>query len=176
MKRLIQKIFGLRKDVGLNFYWSNFFFRHILRQHTNVPWAIHHSSTVHFPKKINRGKNVFPGDSPGNFIDARNGISIGDYTNLGPNVGIISANHDFINNNEYSSNDPISIGAFCWIGMSAVILPGVKLGDFTIIGAGSIVSKSFEDGYCVIAGNPATVIKQLDKNQCEAYRRSKYNS
>ncbi len=175
MKRFIQNIFGLRKDVGLNFYWAHFFFRHILRQNTNVPWAIHHTSTVHFPKNIIRGKNVFPGDSPGNFIDARNGLSIGDHTNLGPNIGIISSNHDFIDNSKYTTGSSISIGAFCWIGMGAVILPEVTLGDFTIVGAGAVVSKSFEQGYCVIAGNPAAIIKQLDKTLCEAHRQSKYN-
>ena len=176
MKRFIQRIFGLRKDVGLNFYWANFFFRHILRQHTDVPWAIHHTSTVHFPGNISRGRNVFPGDSPGNFIDARNGISIGDYSNIGPNVGIVSANHDFIDNAQYSRAAPIRIGAFCWIGMNAMILPEVELGDFTIVGAGAVVTQSFTDGYCVIAGNPAKIIKPLDKNLCESFRRTKYNS
>ena len=176
MKNFIQKIFGLRKDVGLNFYWANFFFRHILRQHTNVPWAVHHTSTVHYPKNITKGKNVFPGDSPGNFIDARNGISIGDYTNLGPNVGIISANHNLIDNSKYDDANPINIGAFCWIGMNSVVLPEVKLGDFTIVGAGAVVTQSFTEGYCVIAGNPAKIIKQLDKNLCELFRQSKYNS
>ncbi|MEP6674562.1 MAG: acyltransferase [Ferruginibacter sp.] len=177
MKSLLQKIFGLRKDVGLNFYWAHFFFRHILRQHTDVPWAIHYTSSVYYPKKITRGKNVYPGDSPGNFIDARNGISIGDYTNLGPNVGIVSANHDFVDNTQYNNNgQPISIGSFCWIGMGAVILPEVRLGDFTIVGAGAIVTQSFTEGYCVIAGNPAKIIKQLDKTLCESFRQSKYNS
>jgi acetyltransferase-like isoleucine patch superfamily enzyme len=54
--------------------------------------------------------------------------------------------------------------------MNAVILPGVELGDFTIVGAGSVVTKSFKDGYCVIAGNPAKLIKELEKEQCKEYR------
>ena len=49
----------------------------------------------------------------------------------------------------------------CWIGFNAVILPGVILGDNTIVGAGSIVTKSFESGHCVIAGNPAKIIKYI---------------
>ena len=49
--------------------------------------------------------------------------------------------------------------------MNSVILPGVVLGDHTVVGAGSIVTKSFEDGYCVIAGNPAKVIRTLDKEK-----------
>ena len=46
--------------------------------------------------------------------------------------------------------------------MNSVILPEVTLGDYTIVGAGSIVTKSFTKGNCVIAGNPAKVIKELN--------------
>jgi len=134
-KNLIKKMFGLRKDMSLNFYWSHFFHRHILRQNRKVKWAIHHTSTVLNPEKIIRGKNVYPGDSPGNYIQAFNGIVIGDHTNLGPNVGLISANHDPVDNTQHIKTEPIRIGSFCWIGMNAVILPAVNLGDFTIVGA-----------------------------------------
>lgn len=49
--------------------------------------------------------------------------------------------------------------------MNVVILPGVVLGTRTIVGAGSIVTKSFPDGYCILAGNPAKIIKNLDKDK-----------
>ena len=169
MKQFLQKIFGLRKDVGLKFYLMDFIFRKILRQNSNTKWAIHHTSTIYFPENISRGIAVFPGDSPGNYLHAYNGITIGDYTNLGPNVGIISANHNLINNTIHDKAAPIKIGDHCWIGMNAVVLPSVILGDFTIVGAGAVVSKSFEEGYCVIAGNPAVKIKDLDKNACIAF-------
>ena len=45
--------------------------------------------------------------------------------------------------------------------MNSVILPGVVLGDHTIVGAGSVVTRSFEEGHCVIAGVPARKIKEL---------------
>ncbi len=172
-KHLIRKIFRMRDDVGLNFYIAHFFSRYILRQNRNVTWAIHHTSTVYHPENITRGKNVFPGDSPGNYIEASHGISIGDYTNIGPNVGIISANHDPVNNAVLVAASPIVIGKFCWIGMNAVILPSVELGDFTIVGAGAVVTKSFKEGYCVIAGNPAQIIKNLDKKICEQFSATK---
>jgi acetyltransferase-like isoleucine patch superfamily enzyme len=57
--------------------------------------------------------------------------------------------------------------------MGAVILPGVKLADFTIVGAGAIITKSFPEGYCIIAGNPARIIKHLNKDECDAFARSK---
>ena len=52
----------------------------------------------------------------------------------------------------------IVIGDFCFVGVRSIIMPGVTLGDHTIVGAGSVVTKSFEDGNVVIAGNPARVI------------------
>lgn len=144
-----------------------------MRQNSAVKWAIHHTSTIHNPERIIKGKNVFPGDSPGVYINATNGVKIGDYTNIGPNVGLVSANHDPINNDAHVQTSPIDIGKFCWLGMGAIVLPGVILGDFTIVGAGAIVTKSFPDGYCVLAGNPAGVIKYLNKTECEAFAGSK---
>jgi acetyltransferase-like isoleucine patch superfamily enzyme len=173
MKKIIRKVFGLRNDIGIRFYIADFFFRKILLQNPEVTWAIHFKSKIIFPKNIVRGKNVYPGDSPGNFINASNGILIGDYTNIGPNVGIISANHDVIDNSKFVESSPIKIGAFCWIAMNVVILPAVELGDFTVVGANAVVTKSFKEGHCVIAGNPAVIIRNLDKNECELYRQSK---
>jgi len=167
---MIQSIFRLRTDVGLNFYLADFFHRKLLRQNADTPWAIHPSSKVIAPANITRGKGVFPGDSPGNYIEASNGIFIDDYTNIGPNVGIISANHNLVNNSLTQTAPPIRIGKFCWIGMNAVVLPSVELGDFTIVGAGAVVTHSFTGGYVVIAGNPAVVIRQLDRLACDAYK------
>jgi len=147
-----------------------------LRQNADTPWAVHFTSTIHFPKNISRGINVYPGDSPGNFIEASNGIIIGDYTNIGPNVGIVSANHNSIDNSVTEVAPPIKIGKFCWIGMNAVILPGVELGDFTIVGAGSVVSKSFPEGYCVLGGTPAQIINYLDKDACKQFSKTKYSN
>jgi acetyltransferase-like isoleucine patch superfamily enzyme len=152
----------------------DFLFRKLMRQNSGVKWAIHHTSTIHSPQKLSVGKGVFPGDSPGVYINANNGIYIGDFTNLGPNVGVVSSNHDLVNNDLLVAAPPIHIGAFCWLGMGAVVLPGVRLGDFTIIGAGAIVTKSFEEGYCVVAGNPARLIKRLNKDACDAQARQKY--
>jgi acetyltransferase-like isoleucine patch superfamily enzyme len=162
LKTLIRKLFNLRNDVGINFYVLDFIFRKILRQNSSVKWAMHHTSAVLYPENIKRGIHVFPGDSPGNYIQAKNGIEIGDYTNIGPNVGIVSANHNFSDNTKHNSSSPIIIGKKCWIGMGAVILPEVVLGDYTIIGANAVVTNSFPEGYCVIAGNPAQVIKRLN--------------
>lgn len=170
---MLKDMFRLRREMSMGFYLTDFLFRKILRQNSGVPWAIHHTSTIHSPHLIKRGINVYPGDSPGVYINARNGVHVGDYTNIGPNVGLVSSNHDFVNNELHSHTAPIEIGRFCWIGMGAVVLPEVRLGDFTIVGAGAIVTRSFADGYCVVAGNPARVIKQLNRTECEAFAAGK---
>jgi acetyltransferase-like isoleucine patch superfamily enzyme len=169
----LKNAFGMRHEMSMGFYITDFVFRKLMRQNSGVKWAVHHTVTIHSPEKITRGKNVYPGDSPGVYINANNGISIGDYSNIGPNVGIISSNHDVINNDVQVTAAPIVIGKFCWMGMGAVILPEVQLGDFTIVGAGAVVTKSFPEGYCVLGGNPARVIKQLNRQECEAFATSK---
>ena len=45
--------------------------------------------------------------------------------------------------------------------MNSVLLPGVELGDHTVVGAGTIVTKGFPEGYCVLVGNPARKIKKI---------------
>ena len=159
--------------MGLGFYLADFLFRRILRRNAKVKWAIHHTSTIHCPEKLIAGKGVYPGDSPGVYINAKNGITVGDYSNISPNVGLVSVNHDLIDNTQHLPAPPISIGKFCWVGMGAIVLPGIQLGDFTTVGAGAVVTKSFPAGYCVIGGNPAKVIKQLDKDECDAFAKSK---
>ncbi|NDC40832.1 MAG: acyltransferase [Chitinophagia bacterium] len=165
----IRRLLGLRKEMSLGFYITDFVFRKLFRQNAGVKWAVHHTCTIHCPERIQRGKGVYPGDSPGVYINAQNGFSIGDYSNIGPNVGIITANHDAVDNDAHTPCPPIVIGRFCWLGMHAVVLPGITLGDFTIVGASAVVTKSFTEGYCVIAGNPARVIRQLNKEECDAF-------
>lgn len=168
MKNWIRSIFRWKADYPFSFYLTDFLFRKLLRQNADVHWPVHFTSTIRAGINLKAGAHTFPGDSPNNYIDATNGVEIGAYTNFGPNVSIISSNHDFYNNAVLSAASPVKIGAHCWLGSQSVILPGVCLGDFTIVGAGAVVTKSFESGYCVIAGNPAKVIRYLDKEQCSA--------
>lgn len=98
---------------------------------------------------------------PGSYFQAFGRIVIGKGTYIAQNVGIITANHNLQNLDLQAEAKPVSIGEKCWIGMNSVILPGVELGPHTIVGAGSVVTKSFVDGHYVIAGNPAKVIRHL---------------
>lgn len=135
-------------------------------------WPVHSSSKVGDAAKIKPGVDVCPGYSPGCYIQTQGYITIGDYTKIAPNVGIITGNHDVYDVNTHTEPQDVVIGDYCWIGMNAVILPGVSLGDFTTVAAGAVVTKSFE-GYAVIGGAPAKVIKNLDKHKCVRSRNEK---
>ena len=130
----------------------------------NAYWPVHHTSVVNYPENIIIGIGTAPGLSPGCYIQGNGKIIIGDYTLIGPNVGLISGNHDM---HDISShiNGEINIGEYSWIGMGAIVLPNVTLGPNTIVGAGAVVTKSFEDGFCLIGGNPAKLIKVLDRSK-----------
>lgn len=91
-------------------------------------------------------------------------IFIGKGSFIAPNVGIITTNHNLYSLKLHDNGKDIVIGEECWIGMNTVILPGVTLGDHTIVGAGSVVTKSFLEGNIVIAGNPARKVKDLNEN------------
>lgn len=91
-------------------------------------------------------------------------IRIGSNVLIGPNVQIYTATHpgnalERRRGLEYAK--PISIGNDCWIGGSAIILPGIKIGDRCIVGAGSIVTKDIPKD-TIVAGNPAKSIMRTN--------------
>lgn len=147
-------------------YW---FFQKVLGFNKQAYWPVHFTSRVNSAHKIRVGVDTCPGYMNNCYIQGGGGIDIGDYTQIAPNVGIISSNHDLYDSRK-SRNKKVEIGRYCWLGMGAIILPGVKLGDFTIVAAGSVVTKSFEEGYCVIAGVPAVKIKKLEKAECRPFK------
>lgn len=128
----------------------------------NIYWPVHERSEVRGRILIGKGARV--GHRPGCVIQGRGKVFIGDYVEIGPNCMIISGNHDVYNQRDVVKRETI-IGDNCWLASSCIVLAGVVLGPRTIVGAGSVVTKSFPDGYCVIAGNPAKIVKVLEKDK-----------
>ena len=94
-------------------------------------------------------------------------VRIGSRTIFGPNVQIYTATHP-LDHVERSSGvefaKPVSIGDDVWVGGSAVICPGVKIGDRSVIGAGSVVTKDIPSDVFA-AGNPCRVIRDLRQKE-----------
>ena len=107
-------------------------------------------------------------------IYARKGITIGDNTAIGGNVKILDNDFHPIEAEERVRllSDPnggdsesvpskeIMIGKNCFIGCNAIILKGTVIGDNCVVGAGAVVAGKYEDN-CIIAGNPAKVIRRM---------------
>lgn len=148
---------------GWQWCWKNLIMQKIIGYNRRCPFP------VSFRSEIGNWRNIeFDLDDLNNFQHFgvylqswRGKIIIGKGTYIAPNVGLITENHDLNNLDNHTEPKTISIGETCWIGMNSVLLPGVHLGDNTIVGAGSVVTKSFPEGKCVIAGVPAKVIKKL---------------
>ncbi|MCM3005603.1 sugar O-acetyltransferase [Priestia koreensis] len=100
-------------------------------------------------------------------------IYVGDNVMFGPNV-IVSAGthpiHPDLRRKQAQFNVPIHIGNNVWIGAQAVILPGVRIGDNSVIGAGSIVTKDIPANV-VAVGNPCKVVREINERDMTYYYR-----
>lgn len=147
-----------------------------------IPWPI--SSRCGCGKNISfhvDDLNNFQGNS--NFQTLGTGrITLGKGTWIAQGCALITTNHDLQNPDIHSAPSNIVIGEHCWLGANVCIMPGVTLGHHTVVGANAVVTKSFPDGYCVLGGVPAKVIKRIeaqeasqilqkaaDKNECRIY-------
>ena len=149
--------------VGYKWALRSIWLRSILRIHPPLPWPASSSCIVSDVNNIEFHKDdlhIFqvPGIYFQNFKEK---IKIGRGCYIAPNVGIITANHDINDLDLHNNGESVEIGNGCWIGMNSVILPGVTLGDKTIVAANSVVTKKFPDGRVILAGAPAKVIKVI---------------
>ena len=98
-------------------------------------------------------------------------IYVGDDTMFGPNVTVATAGHPILpalREQVYQYNMPVFIGRNCWIGAGEILLPGVHIGDGTVIGAGSVVTKDIPANV-VAVGNPCRVLRPIDERDREYY-------
>ena len=144
---ILQKLFG---KTGRNFY-------------------------VEPPFRCDYGYNIEIGD---NFYANYNlvildcaSVKIGDNVFIAPNVGIYTAGHPIhsdLRNQELEFALPIEIGNSVWIGGNVVINPGIKIGDNTVIGSGSVVTKNIPPNV-VAVGNPCKVLRSITEDDKSYY-------
>lgn len=126
----------------------------------HASWGGRH---IHFGKGIYANFNLTAVDDTH--------IYVGDYTMIGPNVTLATAGHPILpelRKQAYQYNVPVRIGRNCWLGAGVIVLPGVSIGDDTVIGAGSVVTKDIPSGV-VAVGNPCRVLREINAHDREYY-------
>ncbi len=114
-------------------------------------------------RHVHFGKNVYANFNLTLVDDTH--IYVGDYTKFGPNVVIATAGHPILpelREKAYQYNAPVHIGKNCWLGSGVIVLPGIKIGDNVVIGAGSVVTKDLPDNV-VAVGNPCRVLRTINE-------------
>jgi len=116
------------------------------------------------PQNISFGENV--GVARDVVLDGRGGLEIGDNTLIGFESVIITSSHnharcDIPISEQGMISRPIKIGNNCWIGARVILLPGVTIGNGSIIGASAVVTKDIPD-YSIAAGIPCKVIRKRE--------------
>lgn len=150
--KLLQEMFA---EIGENCYIEP-------PLHSN--WA---GKNVHFGKNVYANFNL-------TLVDDTD-IYVGDYTMLAPNVTLATAGHPILpelREKGYQYNMPVRIGKNCWLGAGVVVLPGVSIGDNTVVGAGSVVTKDLPANV-VAVGNPCRVVREIGERDKEFYYKDK---
>ena len=128
-------------------------------------------------KFVHFGKNVYANFNLTLVDDTH--IYVGDSTMIGPNVTIATAGHPILpvlREKVYQFNLPVRIGKNCWIGAGAIILPGITIGDNTVVGAGSVVTKDLPANV-VAVGNPCRILREIgERDKVYYYRNLKIDS
>ncbi len=124
-------------------------------------------------KHVHFGKNVYANYNI-TFVDDTH-IYVGDNTMFGPNVVLATAGHPVLpelREQVYQYNLSIHIGKNCWLGAGVIVLPGVTIGDNSVIGAGSVVTKDIPSNV-VAVGNPCKVLREINEHDREYYYRDR---
>lgn len=145
---LLKKMFA---ELGENCY---------IEPPLHANWGGHH---------VHLGKNVYANFNLTLVDDTH--IYIGDCTMLGPNVVIATAGHPILpelRERAMQYNASVKIGKNCWLGAGVIVLPGVTIGDNTVVGAGSVVTKDLPANV-VAVGNPCHVLREIGEHDREYY-------
>lgn len=112
-----------------------------------------------FGENINIGKNVFVNHAC-TFMD-RGGITLEDEVLIGPKVNLITTNHPVHPSERRATiSHPIVIRKRAWIGAAATVMPGVTIGENSVVAAGAVVTRNVPPN-TIVGGVPAKVIKTI---------------
>lgn len=120
-------------------------------------------------KHVHFGKNVYVNFSLTLVDDTH--IYVGDNTMIGPNVTIATGSHPVLpalRDRQMQFNMPVHIGRNCWLGAGCIVLPGVTIGENTVVGAGSVVTHDLPANV-VAVGNPCRVLRAVGEHDREFY-------
>ena len=149
---MLKKLFA---EVGENCYIESPYFAN---------WGGHH---------VHLGSNIYA-NAGLKLVDDTH-IYVGDCTMFGPNVVIATAGHPIdpeLRSKGLQYNLPVHIGKNCWLGAGVIVMPGVTIGDNTVIGAGSIVTKDIPSNV-VAVGNPCRVLREVGEHDRKYYYRDR---
>ena len=123
-------------------------------------------------KHVHFGKNVYANFNLTLVDDTH--IYIGDNVMIAPNVTIASGTHPIapeLREKGYQYNLPVHIGNNCWLGAGVIVLPGVTIGENTVVGAGAVVTKDLPANV-VAVGNPARILRKIDERDRQYYHKN----
>lgn len=160
-KYLRGKWFERPWSPGWRWAYNGMFSKLFTGANRGIPWPC--SSHGIFTKDIDFHVDDLNNFQSAVYFQAFNGghITLGRDVWIARGTCLITTNHDPDNLAEHLPPEDIVIGDHCWLGANVVVMPGVELGPHTIVGANAVVTKSFPDGFCVLGGVPAKVIKEL---------------
>jgi maltose O-acetyltransferase len=150
----------LKYGLGFVDKIRNFLFRKAFRN-AGKTFFIRSFTWFHYPQNFSIGNNSLIGARSHIFCD--DFVTIGDNIMTGPELIIYTSEHNFSSKEvlftkQGTSHAPVSIGNDVYIGARVIILPGVKIGNGAVIGAGALVKDDIPE-YAVAVGVPAKVIK-----------------
>lgn len=123
---------------------------------------VHPSVSFRSPGRIALGVHTRVQDGCVLWASPNSEVRIGDYTGLGPGTMIFSSNHKFEPGRPYVEQEwleeDVTIGRNVWVGARCVILPGVTVGDDSVVAAGSVVTKDVPAG-SIVGGVPARPLR-----------------
>ncbi len=162
--KVITRFFSFFLDIELYLLWLvGYFPSHLIRNliYRLVGLKLGSRSTLHmgarffYPPNITIGRGTIIGDHI--FLDGRAKINIGSHTDIASQVMIYNSEHDLSDPSFKATEEPVTVGDYCFIGPRVIIMPGVNIGRGAIVAGGAVVTKDVPPG-TIVGGVPAKVI------------------